>query len=108
MEDMIGQFLRSYMAAAKNKQAKFKMPAALDQIKGDVRQAYGFFQKFMDPPVVQSYFRIFEMTMGILASDRTTFPEFLNDLMAVYWDTPVWYLRFIEESNLQVCRVIDQ
>lgn len=91
MEDMIVQFLRSYMAAAKNKQTKFKMPAALDQIKTDVRQAYGFFSQFMKPEMVQDYFRIFEMTMGILASDRNSFDEFLNDLMAVYWDTPNWY-----------------
>jgi exocyst complex component 3 len=93
MEDMLAQFLRSYMAGVKNKQAKFKMPAALDQIKGDVRQAYGFFQKYMEPQVVQDYFRIFEMTMGILASSRTSFSEFLNDLMSVYWDTPAWYVQ---------------
>ena len=92
MEDMLVQFLRSYMAAAKNKQTKFKMPGALDQIKSDVRQAYGFFQKFVEPQVVQDYFRIFEMTMGILSSDRMSFPEFLSDLMSVYWDTPIWYL----------------
>jgi len=92
MEDMLVQFLRSYMAAAKNKQTKFKMPGALDQIKSDVRQAYGFFQKFVEPQVVQDYFRIFEMMMGILSSDRMSFPEFLSDLMSVYWDTPIWYL----------------
>ena len=75
MEDMLVEFLKSYMAAAKNKSTKFKMPAAIDQIRNDVRLAYGFFSQFIAGDVVQEYFRIFEMVLAILSSTKPTFPH---------------------------------
>src|SRR5579859_4671802 len=92
MEDMLVQFLKAYVMASKSKQTKFKMPAAIDQIRNDVRLAYGFFSQFIAGNVVQEYFRIFELMMTLLQSSKQTFSMDLDDLMAVYWDTPTWYL----------------
>jgi exocyst complex component 3 len=92
MEDMLVEFLKSYMTAAKNKSTKFKMPAAIDQIRNDVRLAYGFFSQFIAGEVVQEYFRIFEMVLAILSSTKANFSAYLDELMAVYWDTPSWYV----------------
>lgn len=92
MEDMLVEFLKSYMAASKNKQTKFKMPAAIDQIRNDVRLAYGFFSQFIAGEVAQDYFRIFEMVMTILSASKASFTADLDELMAVYWDTPIWYV----------------
>ena len=90
MEDMLVEFLKSYMAASKNRQTKFKMPAAIDQIRNDVRLAYGFFSQFIAGEVAQDYFRIFEMVMTILSASKASFTADLDELMAVYWDTPIW------------------
>jgi len=92
MEDMLVEFLKSYMTAAKNKSTKFKMPAAIDQIRNDVRLAYGFFSQFIAGEVVQEYFQIFEMVLAILSSTKANFSAYLDKLMAVYWDTPSWYV----------------
>ena len=92
MEDMLVEFIKSYMAASKNKSTKFKMPAAIDQIRNDVRLAYGFFSQFIAGDVVQDYFRIFEMVMRILSATKANFSADLDELMAVYWDTPNWYV----------------
>jgi hypothetical protein len=94
MEDMLVQFLKAYMGASKSKQTKFKMPAAIDQIRNDVRLAYGFFSQFMAGNVVQEYFRIFELMMTILSASKQSFSADLDELMAVYWDTPNWYVFF--------------
>jgi len=91
MEDMLVQFLKAYVVASRSKQTKFKMPAAIDQIRNDVRLAYGFFSQFIAGNVVQEYFRIFELMMTILQSTKQSFSADLDDLMAVYWDTPTWY-----------------
>jgi len=91
MDDMLVQFLKAYVLASRNKQAKFKMPLAIDQIRNDVRLAYGFFSQFIAGNVVQEYFRIFELMMTILQSTRQSFSADLDDLMATYWDTPAWY-----------------
>jgi hypothetical protein len=92
MEDMLVEFLKSYMASSKNKQTKFKMPAAIDQIRNDVRLAYGFFSQFIAGEVAQDYFRIFELVMTILSASKASFTADLDELMAVYWDTPIWYV----------------
>ena len=92
MEDMLVEFLKSYMASSKNRQTKFKMPAAIDQIRNDVRLAYGFFSQFIAGEVAQDYFRIFELVMTILSASKASFTADLNELMAVYWDTPIWYV----------------
>ena len=91
MEDMLVQFLKSYMAQAKNRQTKFKMPAAIDQIRNDVRLTYGFFSQYIAGNVVQEYFRIFEMVMTILSANKASFSADLDAMMEVYWDTPAWY-----------------
>ena len=91
MEDMVVQFLKSYMGASRNKSTKFKIPAAIDQIRNDVRLAYGFFSQFIAGNVVQEYFRIFELVMTILSSTKGSFSEDLDELMSIYWDTPSWY-----------------
>jgi len=92
IEDMLVQYLVSYMGASgKNKQTKFKMPAAIGQIRSDVKTAYDFFRQFMETSVVQDYFRVLEMgLLAILLSDRTTFSANVDQLMAEYWDTPTW------------------
>ena len=99
MEDMLVEFLKSYMASSKNKQTKFKMPAAIDQIRNDVRLAYGFFSQFIAGEVAQDYFRIFEMVMTILSASKASFTADLDELMAVYWDTPIWYVPEMENAN---------
>lgn len=91
MEDMLVQFLKSYMAQAKNRQTKFKMPAAIDQIRNDVRLSYGFFSQYIPGNVVQDYFQIFELVMTILSANKATFSADLDAMMAGYWDTPAWY-----------------
>jgi exocyst complex component 3 len=105
MEDMVVQFLKAYMGASRNKQTKFKMPAAIDQIRNDVRLAYGFFSQYIPGNVVQDYFRIFELVMTILSATKISFSADMDDLMAIYWDTPSWYevsfndwtyIRFVE------------
>ena len=90
MEDMLVEFLKSYMASSKNKQTKFKMPAAIDQIRNDVRLAYGFFSQFIAGEICQDYFRIFELVMTILSASKASFTTDLDELMAIYWDTPIW------------------
>jgi exocyst complex component 3 len=99
MEDMLVEFLKSYMASSKNKQTKFKMPTAIDQIRNDVRLAYGFFSQFIAGEVAQDYFRIFELVMTILSASKASFMADLDELMAVYWDTPIWYVSWRANAN---------
>src|SRR5271154_4415743 len=99
MEDMLVEFLKSYMASSKNKQTKFKMPVAIDQIRNDVRLAYGFFSQFIAGEVAQDYFRIFELVMTILSASKASFTADLDELMAVYWDTPIWYVSWRANAN---------
>jgi hypothetical protein len=99
MEDMLIEFLKSYMASSKNKQTKFRMPAAIDQIRNDVRLAYGFFSQFLAGEVAQDYFRIFELVMTILSASKASFTADLDELMAVYWDTPIWYVSWRANAN---------
>lgn len=99
MEDMLIEFLKSYMATAKNKQTKFKMPGAIDQIRNDVRLAYTFFSQFVPGNVVQDYFRIFEMVMTILSASKVSFSADVDQLMEVYWDTPTWYISTMYRPN---------
>jgi len=91
MEDMLVEFLRSYMTAAKSKSTKFKMPDAIEQIRNDVRLAYGFFSQYIAGDIVQEYFRIFEMVLALLSAYKANFSAVLDNFMAVYWDTPNWY-----------------
>ena len=93
MEDMLVEFLRSYMTAAKSKSTKFKMPEAIEQIRNDVRLAYGFFSQYIAGDIVQEYFRIFEMVLALLSAYKANFSAVLDNLMSVYWDTPNWYVR---------------
>ena len=92
MEDMLVEFLRSYMTAAKSKSTKFKMPEAIEQIRNDVRLAYGFFSQYIARDIVQDYFRIFEMVLALLSAYKANFSAVLDDFMSVYWDTPNWYV----------------
>jgi len=95
-EDLLVEFITAYMSAAKARSTKFKIPAAIDQIRNDVRLAYGFFSQYIAGDIVQEYFRIFEFLMTFLSATKATFSADLDKLMAVYWDTPVWYSpRFI-------------
>ena len=95
MEDMLVEFLRSYMTAAKGKSTKFRMPAAIEQIRNDVRLAYGFFSQYISGDIVQEYFRIFEMVLALLSAYKANFSAVLDGFMSVYWDTPNWYVRMI-------------
>lgn len=92
MEDTLVQFLKAYMGVSRNKQTKFKMPAAIDQIRNDVRLAYGFFSQYIPGNVVQDYFRIFELVMTILSATKMSFSADMDELMAIYWDTPSWFV----------------
>jgi exocyst complex component 3 len=100
MEDMLVEFLRSYMTAAKSKSTKFKMPAAIEQIRNDVRLAYGFFSQYISGDIVQEYFRIFEMVLALLSAYKANFSAVLDSFMSVYWDTPNWYVRMISLLTL--------
>ena len=95
MEDMLLEFLRSYMTAAKSKSTKFKMPEAIEQIRNDVRLAYGFFSQYIAGDVVQEYFRIFEMVLALLSAYKPNFSAVLDNFMLVYWDTPNWSVLMI-------------
>jgi exocyst complex component 3 len=91
MEDLLVEFITTYMSAAKAKSTKFKMSAVIDQIRNDVRLAYGYFSQYIPGDIVQEYFRIFEFLMTLLSATKASFSADLDELMAVYWDTPIWY-----------------
>jgi exocyst complex component 3 len=91
MEDLLVQFITAYMSTAKAKSTKFKMSEAIVQIRNDVKLAYGYFSRYIAGDIVQEYFRIFEFLMTLLSATKQTFSDGLDELMSVYWDTPVWY-----------------
>jgi len=102
MEDLLVEFITAYMSAAKARSTKFKMPAAIDQIRNDVRLVYGFFSRYIAGDIVQEYFRIFEFLMTLLSATKASFSADLDQLMAVYWDTPVWYAPHLFDPFLTV------
>ena len=69
------------------------MPEAIEQIRNDVRLAYGFFSQYIAGDIVQDYFRIFEMVLALLSAYKANFSAVLDNFMSVYWDTPNWYVR---------------
>ena len=90
MEDLLDNFLKEYILVLRNKNIKFRSPAALDQIFDDVEKAVGFFREYIDMSEIETQFDVLENIRRVLASSSETFPSEHASFLSTYWDTPAW------------------
>ncbi|EMR11537.1 hypothetical protein PNEG_00547 [Pneumocystis murina B123] len=92
VEDLLTEFLVLYLSCVRNKGCRFKMPNCIEQIKNDVRLAFGLFARYINPKELEYHFNVIERMLTLLSTTRTLF---FQDYMAFkhdYWDLPFWYV----------------
>ena len=99
LDDLFQQFLKEYILATRNKGAKLRIPAAIDQIFDDVKVAFGFFREHLDPAIVSANFGVIELLRNLISSTQETFSSNLDALMANYHDTPAWLVEGLVKSR---------
>jgi len=70
IEDLLDTFLITYLTAMANA-SKLRMPAAIDQIKSDVSEAFKFFSTLKPPNELEAYFEVVEMVLALLESSKS-------------------------------------
>ncbi|EPQ56510.1 exocyst complex component sec6 [Gloeophyllum trabeum ATCC 11539] len=71
VEDLLDQFLVTYITALVNSPSKLKMPAATDRIKDDVSAVFKFFSAFKQPKELEESFEVIEMILGMLEASKS-------------------------------------
>ncbi|KAI9629256.1 hypothetical protein KEM48_011105 [Puccinia striiformis f. sp. tritici PST-130] len=72
IDDIVDSFLIAYLNALR-KTSKIRNPEAVDRIRADVRQSYGFFVTYKAPTELKAYFKVLEHVLGVLSASRTMF-----------------------------------
>ncbi|KAI8914395.1 exocyst complex component Sec6-domain-containing protein [Gorgonomyces haynaldii] len=90
--ELMERFLVSYLESFKNKNAKFKMPTAVERMKQDMDAAIIFFSKSKSAKRVQQSFEIVQKVIALIDSNpRMMYLDFYS-LWKAYPDMPLEYV----------------
>lgn len=70
IEDLLDTFLITYLTALANS-SKLRMPAAIQQIKNDVSEAFQFFSTLKPSKELEAYFEVVEMVLSLLEASKS-------------------------------------
>ncbi|TFK51799.1 exocyst complex component Sec6 [Heliocybe sulcata] len=71
IEDLLDNFLVTYITALVNSPSKLKMPAAADRIKDDVSSVFKFFSTLKQPKELEEMFEVIELILGMLEASQS-------------------------------------
>ena len=70
VEDLLDTFLITYLTALANS-SKLRIPAATQQIKNDVGEAFQFFSTLKPPKELEAYFEVVELVLSLLEASKS-------------------------------------
>ncbi|CCJ30115.1 unnamed protein product [Pneumocystis jirovecii] len=83
VEELLIEFIVTYLSSVRNKGCRFKTPDCIEQIREDVRLIFGLFS------------RVIEKMLTLLSTTRKLFLDEYNAFKRDYWDIPLWYIEDI-------------
>ena len=96
VEELADELLAHYLAAVRNKGAKFRRSEPfIDKIKDDLVAAFQFFELYPSFPDIKAKWRVVDGFVQLLSAERAAVPDVFEQFKQSYWDVNVGWVEAV-------------
>lgn len=100
VEELADELLAHYLAAVRNKGAKFRRSDPFtDKIKDDLVTAFGFFENYPSFPDIKLKWRVVDGFVKLLEAEKVAIPAVYEQFKMQYWDVQISWVEAVLKAR---------